>query len=285
MKKIFRFLRGELNGFYIKNISMCLNNVTIDIEVMLRYFWLMQFKSPTEVTAEELPISEWDLLGIGRFAGIFMPTVTADSTSGSLRFSNSTIIEGVNYSERGLFERFKEDWTYFRTNHNIYTDDISTLATRDMQAGFVPEGQPILGYIEEGVNMFDENGYIREDLILPSPPVGKAYSPYYGEKFMHLAEVFAIIQELGYDTYIVLFTNMQYIMYNGANVRSFLRITELLVSDYVEDITIEADTNRYIVEYTLNYETEIENRVRRLFAWQYIIKQTYKLFVLQERVT
>ena len=285
MKKLFRFLRGELNGFYIKNISYCLNNVTRDIEVLLKYFWLMQFKNPTEVTANELPISEWDLLGIGRFAGIFMPTVTADSTSGSIRFSNPLIIEGINYSERGLFERFREDWTYFRTNQNIYTDDISTLATRDMQAGFVPEGQPILGYIEEGVNMFDENGYIIESLILPEPPVGKAYSPYYGEKFMHLAEVFAIIQELGYDTYMLLFTNMQYIMYNGANIRSFLRITELLVADYVEDMTIEADTNRYIVEYTLNYETEIENRVRRLFAWQYIIKQTYKLFVLQERVT
>lgn len=285
MKKLFRFLRGELNGFYIKNISYCLNNVTKDIEALLRYFWLMQFKNPTEVTVNELPISEWDLLGIGRFAGIFMPTVTADSTSGSIRFSNPTIIDGINYSERGLFERFKEDWKYFRTNQNIYTDDISTLATRDMQASFVPEGQPILGYIEEGVNMFDENGYIREDLILPSPPVGKAYSPYYGEKFMHLAEVFAIIQELGYDTYMILFTNMQYIMYNGANIRSFLRITELLVSDYVEDITIEVETNWYTVEYTLNYDTEVENRVRRLFAWQYIIKQTYKLFVLQERVT
>ena len=285
MKKIFRFLRGELNGFYIKNISYCLNNVTRDIEELLKYFWRVQFKNPTEVTANELPISEHDLLGIGRFAGIFMPNITADSTSGSLRFSNAHIIDGINYSERGLFERFKEDWTYFRTNQNTYTDDISTLATRDMQTGFVPEGQPILGYIEEGVDMFDENGYIRTDLILPSPPVGKAYSPYYGEQFMHLAEVFTLIQELGYDTYMTLFTNMQYIMYNGVNVRSFLRITDSLVSDYVENITIEADTNRYIVEYTLNHESEIDNRIKRLFAWQYIIKQTYKLFVLQERVT
>ena len=285
MKKIFRFLRGELNGFYIKNISYCLNNVTRDIEELLKYFWRVQFKNPTEVTDKELPISEHDLLGIGRFAGIFMPTITADSTSGSLRFSDAHIIDGINYSERGLFERFKEDWTYFRTNQNTYTDDIATLATRDMQTGFVPEGQPILGYIEEGVDMIDENGYIRTDLILPSPPVGKAYSPYYGEQFMHLAEVFTLIQELGYDTYMALFTNMQYIMYNGVNVRSFLRITDSLVSDYVENITIEADTNRYIVEYTLNHESEIDNRIKRLFAWQYIIKQTYKLFVLQERVT
>lgn len=285
MKKIFRFLRGELNGFYIKNISYCLNNVTRDIEELLKYFWRVQFKNPTEVTDKELPISEHDLLGIGRFAGIFMPNITADSTSGSFRLSNAHIVGGVNYSERGLFERFKEDWTYFRTNQNTYTDDISTLATRDMQTGFVPEGQPILGYIEEGVDMIDENGYIRTDLILPSPPVGKAYSPYYGEQFMHLAEVFTLIQELGYDTYMTLFTNMQYIMYNGVNVRSFLRITDSLVSDYVENITIEADTNRYIVEYTLNHESEIDNRIKRLFAWQYIIKQTYKLFVLQERVT
>jgi hypothetical protein len=245
----------------------------------------MQFKSPTETTATEEPINEFDLIGIGRFAGIFMPTITADSTSGSIRFSDAHIIDGINYSERGLFERFKEDWKYFRTNQNIYTDDISTLATRDMQAGFVPEGQPILGYIEEGVDMIDENGYIKEELILPEPPVGKAYSPYYGEKFMHLAEVFSLAQELGYETFMVLFTNMQYIMYNGVNVRSFLRITDSLVSDYVENITIEADTNRYIVEYTLNHESEIDNRIKRLFAWQYIIKQTYKLFVLQERVT
>ena len=285
MKKLFRFLRGELNGFYIKNISYCLNNVTKDIESLFSYFWLMQFKNSTDVTVNELPISEQDLLGIGRFAGIFMPTVKADSISGSIRLSNPHIVGGINYSERGLFERYREDWTYFRTNQNTYTTDISTLASRDRQAGFVPEGQPILGYIEEGVNMFDENGYIIESLILPSPPVGKAYSPYYGEKFMHLSEVFTIIQELGYDTYMLLFTNMQYIRYNGVNIRSFLRITEILVSDYVENITIEAYTTRYIVEYTLNHESEIDNRIERLFAWQYIIKQTYKLFVLQERVT
>lgn len=284
MKKLFRFLRGELNGFYIKNIPYCLNNVTRDIEALLKYFWRMQLKNPSEVTEDELPISEIDLLGIGRFAGIFMPTVTADSMSGSIRLSDQMIVEGVNYSERGLFEWYKEGWKYFRTNQNIYTDDISTIATRDMQTGFVPEGQPILGYIEEGVNMFDENGYIIESLILPSPPVGKAYTPYYGEKFMHLSEVFTIIQELGYETYMALFTNMQNIMYNGLNIKSFLRITESLVSDYVEDITIEADMNRYIVEYTLNNDSEIENRIRKLFAWQYIIKQTYKLFVLRERV-
>lgn len=283
MKKIFRFLRGELNGFYIKNISMCLNNVTVDIEAMLRYFWRMQFKSPTEVTVDEEPISEWDLLGIGRFAGIFMPTVTADSTSGSLRFSDALIINGINYSERGLFERFKENWKYFRTNQNTYTDDISTLATRDMQAGFIPEGQPILGYIEEGVDMMDENGYIRTELILPSPPVGKAYSPYYGEQFMHLAEVFAIIQELGYDTYMILFTNMQYIMYNGANIRSFLKITNLLTDTYVYDIEFETYQNRYLVHYSIDYASTIENRIKRLFAWQYIIRLTFKLFVLQER--
>ena len=284
MKKLFRFLRGELNGFYIKNISYCLNNVTKDIESLFSYFWLMQFKNSTDVTVNELPISEQDLLGIGRFAGIFMPTVKADSISGSIRLSNPHIVGGINYSERGLFERYREDWTYFRTNQNTYTTDISTLASRDRQAGFVPEGQPILGYIEEGVNMFDENGYIIESLILPSPPVGKAYSPYYGEKFMHLSEVFTIIQELGYDTYMLLFTNMQYIRYNGVNIRSFLRITEILVSDYVEDITIEADTNRYIVHYALNYDTELDDRVKRLFVWQYIINHTYKLFLLQERV-
>lgn len=283
MKKIFRFLRGELNGFYIKNIALCLNNVTRDIETLLRYFWTMQFKSPTETTATEEPINEFDLIGIGRFAGIFMPTITAESTSGSLRFSNANIIDGINYSERGLFERFKENWKYFRTNQNIYTDDISILATRDMQAGFVPEGQPILGYIEEGVDMMDENGYIKEELILPEPPVGKAYSPYYGEKFMHLAEVFSIIQELGYDTFMVLFTNMQYIMYNGANIRSFLKITKLLTDSYVYNIEIETYQNRYVIHYSIDYESTIENRIRRLFAWHYIVKQTFKLFELRER--
>ena len=40
----------------------------------------MQFKSPTETTVNEEPINEFDLIGIGRFAGIFMPTITADST-------------------------------------------------------------------------------------------------------------------------------------------------------------------------------------------------------------
>ncbi len=152
-----------------------------------------------------------------------------------------------------------------------------------MQAGFVPEGQPILGYVEDGVDMIDENGYIREDLVLPEPPVGKAYSPYYGEKFMHLAEVFAIIQELGYDTFMILFTNMQYIMYNGANIRSFLKITKLLTEDYIHDIEIETYQNRYVIHYSTDYASAIENKIRRLFAWRYIVNQTFKLFELRER--
>ena len=67
------------------------------------------------------------------------------------------------------------------------TGEITSIASAINQATLVPEGQPILGYIAEGEDVFDEFGYVDENLLLSVPPVDKAYVPYYGKKFLHFA--------------------------------------------------------------------------------------------------
>jgi hypothetical protein len=61
-KAFFRWLRGELNGFYVTNINGALNESTKDIKDFLSEFKAQQF--------EKGKITSKNLYGLGKFAGI-----------------------------------------------------------------------------------------------------------------------------------------------------------------------------------------------------------------------
>ena len=67
-KAFFRFLRGELNGFYIQNINQSANEYTKDIKKFLSEFKSQQF--------EYGKIDDKSLYGLGTFAGIFLPRLS-----------------------------------------------------------------------------------------------------------------------------------------------------------------------------------------------------------------
>ena len=136
----------------------------------------------------------------------------------SFAFLTRTYRTGVNYQKRGLFEAFKENWSTFVRTRTYTLTIFRTLATRDMQAGFIPEGSQYWGILKKALNMFDEKMAIYEQTFnLPLLLLGKAYSLMAKSQFMHLLSI-CYIQEQD-DMYMLLFTNMQYIMYNGANIR------------------------------------------------------------------
>ena len=174
-KAFFRWLRGELNGFYVTNINGALNESTKDIKDFLSEFKAQQF--------ENGKISDKNLYGLGKFAGIFLPRISKVESSTSLRMTESFVVDGFECSERGLFNTGAENFSFFPE-----TDDINLLATPTMRSSMVGN-ETVIGYISsEETNVLDDNGNVRREKISATPPEGVAYSDYYGDQFMFLSE-------------------------------------------------------------------------------------------------
>lgn len=193
-KAFFRFLRGELNGFYIQNINQSANEYTKDIKKFLSEFKSQQF--------EYGKIDDKSLYGLGTFAGIFLPRLSRAEALSSIRMTESHIENGFECSERGLFDTNLELFQFFhcaddtvaffffiRTNQDSYNNDINTQATNLNRTSLVGNSDTVLGYISsEETDLFDEDGNVKPEKVLSAPPAGVAYSEYYGDEFLMLSE-------------------------------------------------------------------------------------------------
>lgn len=193
-KAFFRFLRGELNGFYIQNINQSANEYTKDIKKFLSEFKSQQF--------EYGKIDDKSLYGLGTFAGIFLPRLSRAEALSSIRMTESHIENGFECSERGLFDVNMELFQFFhcaddtvaffffvRTNQDSYNNDINTQATNLNRSSLVGNSDTVLGYISsEETDLFDEDGNVKPEKVLSAPPAGVAYSEYYGDEFLLLSE-------------------------------------------------------------------------------------------------
>lgn len=193
-KAFFRFLRGELNGFYIQNINQSANVYTKDIKKFLSEFKSQQF--------EYGKIDDKSLYGLGTFAGIFLPRLSRAEALSSIRMTESHIENGFECSERGLFDTNLELFQFFhcaddtvaffffiRTNQESYNNDINTQATNLNRTSLVGNSDTVLGYISsEETDLFDEDGNVKPEKVLSTPPSGVAYSEFYGDEFLMLSE-------------------------------------------------------------------------------------------------
>ena len=282
MKRVFRFLDGTLNGFYLKNIHHCLHEFAQSFVSLFAYHASFVLKMDEDVLEGETSIEEKDIKNLGVFAGVFPPYISSESNKGSILFTPSFIVNGKEYSERALRDRIYEVFRFYRTNQGVYTDDIVTLSSPQLQASFVPSGTPILGYIPDDVSMFTSDGQIIHENILDEPPEGKAWYPYYGDNFLFLAETFLIEAYIAKDTFMDLFFSYQRIRYNGASFKEFVFLTNLIMGDYIKDVYVETFPNRVIFFYSFNELAPLQNKVRRAFIWKYIIETKFKQVVLEE---
>ena len=193
-KAFFRWLRGELNGFYVTNINGALNESTKDIKDFLSEFKAQQF--------ENGKIIDKNLYGLGKFAGIFLPRLSRAESLASLRMTESFVVDGFECSERGLFNTGLENFSFFHTrddtavyfafvrvNQGTYNNDINTTATNLERSSLVGNSDMVLGYISsEETDLFDEIGNVKPEKVLSAPPSGVAYSEYYGDEFLMLSE-------------------------------------------------------------------------------------------------
>lgn len=192
-KAFFRFLRGELNGFYLTRMNGAMNDFTSDVKSFLASFNNQQF--------ENGKIDDKNLYGLGNFAGIFLPRLSRAEALSSLRMTESYVEDNFEFSERGLFDTDLEIFKFFhlkddtvaffffvRTNQDVYNTDINAEATSENRSSLIGNDD-VIGYISsEETDLFDENGDVREDKVLSAPPENVAYSEFYGNEFLYLSE-------------------------------------------------------------------------------------------------
>ena len=270
-KEFFRFLRGELNGFYINSINNAIIKLTNTNKEELIKFSKQQFEADRMDSAT--------LYNLGRFAGVRLPRKPTSEAKSSLRMTESHKVNGVEFSERGLYRIDSEDFYFVHTDQSITTPDINTLASDTERSSLIGD-EPVLGYISEDArNVIDDEGRVRPDKILSEPPVGKAYSNYYGNDFLFLSEGEVTYESISFSLYIELFKALQWIRYNGVSLASLVQVIHVLCPEglvLITDIRV-ADNKKVInVFYAYDESAMITNKEQRLALLQYIISLKFK---------
>ena len=260
-KAFFRWLRGELNGFYVTNINGALNESTKDIKDFLSEFKAQQF--------EKGKITSKNLYGLGKFAGIFLPRVSKAESSASLRTTESFVVDGFECSERGLFNTAAENFSFFPE-----TDDINLLATSTLRSSMVGN-ETLIGYISsEETDVLDDNGNVRREKISATPPEGVAYSDYYGDQFMFLSEAETTYENLEPSLYIELFKALQWIRYNGVSIKSLGRIASIICPDGLVKlgrVETAPDGKHWLIYYNYDATVDVPLKQQRLNLLEFIV--------------
>lgn len=284
MQVPFRFYRGELNGFYLLNLLTSRNAAVSAIVDELIYQSNMTWKLEEEIVGSEIAIRDSDLVGIAKFAGVLKSYQMQQSQVGSIMFTGSTVVNGVQRSERGLFNMAREKFEYVRTAQDDYPTDISTDASSAKRATLVPSGLAPVGYVAYGTDLYREDGTVIAENILASPPVdGTPYTAYYGPNYLVFEETFNLETEMDTSVFKKFFECIMRLRYGGVSIKELMYLTNTLTEGYVYDIEIVPTAYYYTVYYSVNNDLDIENRLGKLSAWEIVVGERFKNFVLVKR--
>lgn len=269
-KALFRFLRGELNGFYLTSINAMMNNVTKEERKFFIDFAKIQF--------EEGKIDSETLYNLGRFAGIYLPRIAKSEIKSAVRMTESEYNEQLDYefSERGLL---KTETETFEFEQEVIDDtglpDINTLATDTKRSSLVGD-EAVQGYIsEDEIEVVDDDGNVRPSKILPEPPADGAYSDFNGNQFTFLAEGETVFLPVSYGVFLDLFKAIQYVRYNGATISALARILAVLCPEglaVIDSITVSLDNTRWFVSYTTDLTVDVDLKQDRINMLLYVVK-------------
>lgn len=283
-KSFFRFMRGELNGYYIGSITTALNSMIEETKEYLANYTRTVFKLESEVDAGEYPMSDDMIYGIGKFTGLLPPRVYQDSFVGSIRFSTSNRVNSIEYAERGLFSTTSESFEFYRTNKTNYSSDINTLANADLLTSLVEEGATPIGYFQEGDDIILDDGSLDLTKLLDEPPEGVAYSPYYGDKYLHLSESSSVLAKTSIETYLEIIRATQWIRYNGCSIMSLCKLINIICPDYVFITSVDwvSSFARGIVSYGIDEAYETDAKLMRVNLFKLLVGMKFPQITLDE---
>lgn len=274
-KKFFRFLRGELNGFYITNLNNTLNKFVEDVEEFFVNFYKMQF--------DILSMPEDTIYNIGTFAGVHLIRLSVGEAYGAMRMTEGYIDNGSERSERGLLQRSNEQFDFVHTAQDSYPDDINTLATQDNRSSLVGD-EAVQGYIASSeTDVLDDDGNVKPSAILDTPPSDEAYSEFYGNQFMFLSEQTNRTRNISASLFLELYKVMQYIRYNGVNIKSFAQVISILCPQglvTVLSITKASGAPYFTVSCQYDVSVELDFVQQRLSTFEYIMRLKFPQFLI-----
>lgn len=273
-KALFRWLRGEINGYYLNNINNAWNEYTAYIRDFFGYRSSMQFELDK--------IEDKDLQGLGKFAGIFLPRITTSESKSSVRMTDGYLdSDDEQISESGLYNVEDENFDFSKRD---IAGDINDNATTGLRSSLVGT-ESVVGYISsEEEDVLDDDGNVKPSAISLTPPASPvAYTEFYGNQFLFLSEA-----DLTFDTpekslYIELFKAMQYVRYNGGSLQSFCKLISILCPNGLVNIErIQAVAKKFYVFYSFNDEIEVEHKQQRLSLLLYIIGIKFPQIIMSE---
>ena len=274
-KKFFRFLRGELNGYYITNLNNTLNKFIVSVQDFLVKFSKMQF--------DVISMPDETIYNIGTFAGVYLIRLSVGEGYGAMRMTEGYTVDNQERSERGLLLRSNEQFNFVHTEQDSYPDDINTLATSDDRSSLVGD-EAVQGYIASSeVDVFDGDGNVKPSAILHTPPVDEAYSEFYGNRFLFLSEQIDRTKNISASLFLELYKIMQYIRYNGANIKSFTQVISVLCPQgLVTVLSIEKALNApyFIVSCQYDVTSELDSVQQRLSTFEYIMRLKFPQFLI-----
>ena len=265
MKAFFRFLRGELNGFYVQKLNAVSNLFSDSIKAFLSHFANMQFVTEAEAKDGEVPIDNAMIKGIGVIAGAFPPYVMQESLSDALRFTGSHIVNGKEYSERGLYNVEGRAFNFIRTDEQEYTSDINTQATSAERSSLVEADREPIGYFPEGETVIRDDGSIDYSKLMSSPRPNHADAPFYGDIFLYLSETYPVLGITDMQVMLYVIKAMQWVRYNGMNIASLTEFAKIICPDFLFIIDIDWTTlyAHGVVEYGIDEEYETSDKLFR----------------------
>lgn len=319
MKQIFRHLMGEYNGEILK--ALCYyHNMAMDDLIDIFYYWAtVQWLPPGKGTSGATEISKEDAVGIAHTAGMFSPIVRSTFMSGSVRFAGESETEGAD-SEQSVqafidgairyiarlegndISHFAGGFTKTSSTSSGKTLQTFTGSNDATQVGMVPSDASPIGYLvpAETVGATGETMSLSSNLaddtvtgqvkFVTTMPQSGFYLPYYGPEYAWLdkAVLVQVLLEEHQELFMQLLECLQHIRYNGGGVIDFLRMTELLLGDYVEIVGIEPVEDKpyaFEVTYTAFDDDEsvpVTERNMRLSCWLYFVSKKYPQIVIAD---
>lgn len=277
MKAFFRFLRGELNGFYLQKLNEVNNVYSESVKSFLSYFARMQFKTEDELEEGETAIDNAMIKGIGITAGAFPPYVMQESLSSALRFTGSHIVNGKEYSERGLYNIEGQAFNFVRTDEQEYDTDINTLSSSSDRSSLVEKDRVPVGYFPEGENVIRDDGSLDYSKLMSSPRPNHADAPFYGDNFLYLSENYPVLAITDMKVMLYVIEAMQWVRYNGMNVASLAQFAKIICPNFLFILDIDW-SNLYahgVVEYGIDEEYEAEDKLLKESLFKFLVGKKF----------
>lgn len=289
MKQLFRFFRGEFNGWFtyalctFLNIYLTAEGIIKELIYAFRSQWILE----ADQTQNSIALREADYEGIAVIAGIFRQRLSGETNYGSIWFTQSskTLHPGFpERNERGLARKDWDDFIFVRIERDTYDNDINTIATDKARSTLVENGAALVGYVAEGTQLYQQDGTIIESAILPAPPSGMAYIELYKSKYLHFEEIFYGVSILSLESFKRVIEVAQQIRRNGASLSDLIELTEILVEGYVSSLRIEWTDGFCTCYYKLDENSSVIDKTKRYRAWEIITQMKFPLvtFALEE---